>query len=112
MQLEGLKAPLLEGARPAVLIEQFDRERQAAIRRLRACGVAPDADQIIVDGSHAPASETRRWNWAFYPPLIELALAYDLPIVAANVSRADGRAAIRDDRPARLAPSPRPRRAE
>ena len=96
MRLAALKALLLEGARPALLMEQFDRERQADIERLRAGGAAPDADQIILAGSGAPASATRRWNWAFYRPLIELALAYDLPIVAANVSRDDARAVIKD----------------
>lgn len=30
------------------------------------------------------------WDWALYRPFIELALDYELPIVAANLSRADG----------------------
>ena len=89
MRLEGLRALLLEGARPALLMEQFDREHQADIKRLRGGGVAPDADQIILAGSGAPASATRRLNWAFYRPLIELALACDLPIVGTlNPARA------------------------
>ena len=96
MRFEALKALLLEGVRPALLMEQFDREHQADIKRLRGGGVAPDADQIILAGSGAPASATRRLHWAFYRPLIELALAYDLPIVAANVSRDDARAIIKD----------------
>ena len=96
LRLEALKSLLLKGARPALLLEQFDRERQADIDRLRAGGAAPNADQIIRAGSGAAASKTRLWNWNFYRPMIELALAYKLPIIAANVSREDTRAVIKD----------------
>ena len=90
------EAMLRSGARPALLMEQFDRERQPEIERARAGSAAPDADQIIRAGSGAAVTETRGWNWAFYRPLIALALAYDLPIVAANVSRDDARKVFTD----------------
>jgi uncharacterized iron-regulated protein len=84
MRLETFKALLAGGARPALLMEQFDREHQAAIDRARAASPRPDADAVIAAGSGSP-----RWNWAFYKPFVELALAHDLPLVAANVSRKD-----------------------
>ena len=94
LRLRAFETLLRSGARPALLLEQFDRERQPAIDLARASLPAPDAGQIILAGSGAPASETRLWNWPFYQPLIALALAYELPIVAANVSREDARRVI------------------
>ena len=94
LRLAEFKALLAPGARPALLMEQFDRERQPEIDRVRAASPRPDADAVILAGSGALASDTRAWNWAFYKPLIELALANQLPIVAANVSRADTRRVV------------------
>ena len=91
LRLASFESMLRAGARPALLLEQFDRERQGEIDRVRAGNPAPDADTIILAGSGAPATATASWNWPFYRPLIALALANDLPIVAANVSRDDTR---------------------
>ena len=78
------KALLEAGARPALLLEQFDRERQADIDKAIVQG--KDADALIA----AATSETKTgWNWAFYKPFISLALQYQLPVIAANVSRSD-----------------------
>jgi uncharacterized iron-regulated protein len=96
LRLKVFEALLRSGARPALLLEQFDRERQPAIDHARASTPAPDAAQIILAGSGAPATETRLWNWPFYQPLIALALEHGLPIVAANVSRDDARRVISD----------------
>lgn len=71
------------GARPALAFEQFDREHQAAIDAARRARPR-DADYVIAQGAGAPS-----WNWAYYKPFVVLALEYDLPIVAANLSRAD-----------------------
>ena len=94
LRLQAFEALLRTGARPALLLEQFDRERQPAIDRARASTPAPDAADIILAGSGAPASDTRSWNWPFYQPLIALALTHELPIIAANVSRDDARRVI------------------
>jgi uncharacterized iron-regulated protein len=88
-QLDVLRDLLRDGTRPALLLEQFDRERQADIDRARAAGA--DAQRLIEAGTAGGAS---RWEWSRYRPLLELALANDLPIVAANVSRADARKVI------------------
>ncbi len=85
LRLQAFKTLLAAGARPALLMEQFDRERQADIDQVRAQPGPADADRLIAAaGAHAT-----RWNWSFYRPFIELALSHNLPIVAVNVSRAD-----------------------
>jgi uncharacterized iron-regulated protein len=96
LRLAALEALLRTGARPALLMEQFDRERQPAIDRVLAGSAAPAVDQIILAGSGTPASENRGWNWSFYRPLIALALQHGLPLIAANVSRDDARRVISD----------------
>jgi uncharacterized iron-regulated protein len=86
LRLEAFQKLLNTGARPALLMEQFDREHQAEIDKLRASQARADAAAVIKAGSGS-----NNWNWAFYRPFIELALTYDLPILAANVSRTEGR---------------------
>jgi uncharacterized iron-regulated protein len=86
VRLEAFQALLITGARPALLMEQFDREYQADIDKLRTARARVDAAAVIAAGAGSS-----NWNWAFYRPFIELALTYDLPIVAANVSRIEGR---------------------
>jgi uncharacterized iron-regulated protein len=78
---------LLEGgARPAIAFEQFDRERQADIDRARR--EPPPEGRALVDHVIAQARAPKdSWDWPRYRPFVELALQYDLPIVAANLSR-------------------------
>jgi len=71
-------------------MEQFDREQQTAIDQLRAQRPQPDAKALIA----AAAPARGGWNWAFYQPFVALALRYDLPLVAVNVSRDDARAVM------------------
>ncbi len=96
LRVEAFQALLITGARPALLMEQFDREHQADIDKLRANRARVDATKVIAAGTGAGAGSgmgagSAGWNWAFYRPFIDLALAYDLPIYAANVSRSEGR---------------------
>ena len=86
LRLEAFQALLTDGARPALLMEQFDRERQGDIDRVRAARPPPDADAVI-----AAAGGAKQWNWAFYRPFVQLALDHDLPLLAANVSRQEAR---------------------
>ncbi len=72
------------GWRPVIAMEQFDTDRQADIDRARR--EAPRDAQHVIDLA-APARSG--WDWAFYRPVIELALRYDLPLRAANLSAAD-----------------------
>jgi uncharacterized iron-regulated protein len=82
---------LIEGKRPALLLEQFDRENQSAIEDTRK-QFPNDVSRLVAAGS----AGKRGWNWAFYEPFLALAIKYDLPIVAANVSSKDAMKAMRD----------------
>ena len=90
LRLRAFERWLGAGARPALVMEQFDRERQGVIDTLRAQAPALDADQLIA------AAGGRGWQWQFYRPFVELALQYRLPIVAGNVSRDDARKIMRE----------------
>lgn len=89
LRADALRRLLASGARPALLMEQFDRERQADIDRVMALPGATPGD-VIAAASPAQAG----WDWALYRPLIALAIDYHLPLLAANVSRADTRRVI------------------
>ncbi len=75
------------GARPAIAFEQFDRERQADLDRARSEQLTVGADRI--DHIIAQARGASSWNWTLYRSYLRIALEYDLPIVAANLARAD-----------------------
>jgi uncharacterized iron-regulated protein len=86
IRAEALRRLLEGGARPAIAFEQFDRERQADIDRARR--EAPPTGSSLADHVIARARAPKdTWDWASYRPFVELALRYDLPIVAANLSR-------------------------
>lgn len=102
MRLQALQALARRGARPALLLEMIDRERQPAIDAVIAAGPATPApadpsdaaldarvDRLIDAAGRAPG-----WHWPFYRPYLRLALQQRWPIVAANVSRADARQVI------------------
>ncbi|MBL8313063.1 MAG: ChaN family lipoprotein [Rubrivivax sp.] len=91
LRLRAFEKLLASGARPALALEQFDRNRQADIDRALAQSPRPDADALI-----AAAGGAKGWHWPFYRPFIELALRHDLPIVAANVPASEARAVMRD----------------
>lgn len=71
------------GWRPAIAMEQFDREQQPALdRAMRECS---DADCVVRGASPGKTG----WTWAYYTPVIALAMEFKLPLLAANLSRAD-----------------------
>jgi uncharacterized iron-regulated protein len=82
-----LRRLLESGARPAIAFEQFDRERQADIDRARR--ETPPPGRTLAEHVIEQARPARGWDWRLYRPFVELALEFDLPIVAANLSRAD-----------------------
>ena len=86
LRARALRELLASGARPALLMEQFDRERQADIDTTMAQPGAT-ADDVI----KAAGAQGTGWAWPLYRPFIALALEYRLPLIAANVSRADAR---------------------
>ena len=81
LRAEALRRLLATGVRPALAFEQFDRERQRDIDRARRERPA-DPDYLIAQAKGEPG-----WDWRFYRPYVALALEYELPIVAANLSR-------------------------
>ncbi len=85
LRLEALQRAFAAGWRPALVMEQFDRERQADIERARR--ERPGDAQHLIDAA-APGRQGG-WNWDFYRPYVALALQYDVPLVAANLSNAD-----------------------
>ncbi|MBZ8140739.1 hypothetical protein CLD22_12610 [Rubrivivax gelatinosus] len=88
LRLAAFEALLARGERPALVMEQFDRERQGALDAARAAG--GDADALIA------AAGGPGWNWDFYRPFVAAALRAGVPVVAANVSRADARVVMRE----------------
>jgi uncharacterized iron-regulated protein len=87
-RLELLQRAFAAGWRPAIAMEQFDREHQADIdeaRRLRPL----DADYLIDKAAAGHGMTGSGWNWKFYRPYVALALKYDVPLIAANLSRSD-----------------------
>jgi len=83
LRAAALRELVEKGDRPAIAFEQFDRDRQADIDRARR-ERPRDIDYLIAQAGGAPS-----WRWEYYKPSVALALEYDLPIVAANLSRAD-----------------------
>lgn len=90
LRLRALEALLTTGARPALVMEQLDHERQGALDALHARTPPPDADAIIA------AAGTAGWSWPLYRPFIDLALRHGLPLVAAGIAREDAQRLMRD----------------
>lgn len=79
---------LAAGWRPALAMEQFDRERQADIERARRERPGDAAYLVAQAGG-------KGWDWALYTPVVGLALQFDLPLLAANLSRDDAQRILR-----------------
>jgi uncharacterized iron-regulated protein len=101
LRAAALRQWVVEGARPAIAFEQFERERQPDIERARRERPA-DADYLI-----AQAKGRDDWRWEYYRPFVALALEYNLPIVAANLSRREAMQVGIDGWPALFGPATR-----
>jgi len=85
VRVKALEQVLQSGLRPALAFEQFDRESQAQIDLVRSDAAHSERerlDRLVALGAHG-------WDWSLYRPFLKMALQYDLPIVAADLSRAD-----------------------
>lgn len=78
-----LRERIEAGWRPAIAMEQFDTDQQAALDA--AMATCANADCVVA--RVAPAKSG--WAWPYYMEVIALALRYKLPLRAANLSRAD-----------------------
>ena len=95
LRLEVLQRAFAAGWRPAIAMEQFDRDRQDEIERARR--ERPGDAQHVIDRAATPVKVIGTgWNWDFYRPFVALALRYDVPLVAANLSDADTSRIVKD----------------
>ncbi len=94
LRLDLLRRAFAAGWRPAIVMEQFDVERQADIERARR--ERPHGVQHLIDQATPRAARPGAgWNWDFYKPYVALALEYDVPLLAANLATADTRRIVR-----------------
>ena len=99
LRLETLRRALASGWRPVIAMEQFDRERQQDIDRARR--EAPNDAQHLIERAATPGNGPGRgWNWDFYRPVVALALQYNVPLIAANLSNVDTTRIVRAGYPA------------
>ena len=91
LRAQGLAALLAQGDRPALLMEQFDREQQPALDALQTPGHMPTGRALQAQVDAMLAAGGPGWQWPLYRPVLQLAVAHGLPVVAANLSRADAR---------------------
>lgn len=83
LQAKVLRARLATGARPALLMEQFDVDQQAALDEARHNG-------------KDPGPLMRGWDWSLYQPLVALADTAQIPLQAANLPRGATRQIVRE----------------
>ena len=93
LQADILASMIRAGRRPALAMEQFDREHQAALDATRSNRVF-DPEAIADAGRF----DRKGWRWQDYKPLVALAADSGLRIVAANVSREEVRAMAKSGR--------------
>jgi uncharacterized iron-regulated protein len=75
------------GWRPAIAMEQFDREHQDLLTKAQSN--CKDANCVIDTVGRS------KWDWQYYSPIIDLALKFQLPLIAANLSRREASFVIR-----------------
>lgn len=89
-RLAWLQRALDDGWRPALALEQFDIEHQALLTQAQA-ECADDMECIV-----QKANGSGFWPWPYYYPVLQLAQQYQLPLIAANLSRSDASRLMRD----------------
>jgi len=93
LRLEVLRRAFAAGWRPAIAMEQFDREQQVDIERARMERPL-DAEYLIEKAATEHGKSINGWNWEYYRPYVALALQYGVPLLAANLSRHDAQKII------------------
>lgn len=87
-----LRRALEAGWRPAVVMEQFDIDRQADIDRARR-DRPKDVGYLIEEAPPSPGG----WDWDNYKSVLELVLQHDLPLLAGNLPNAQTAQLVRQD---------------
>ncbi len=99
LRLEVLERAVAAGWRPAIAMEQFDRDRQGEIDRARR--EAPGDARHLIAAAVTPSRQPGAgWNWDLYRPVVQLALRHGLPLIAANLSNAETTRIVRAGMPA------------
>jgi uncharacterized iron-regulated protein len=93
LRLEVLRRAFEAGWRPAIAMEQLDREHQVDIERARMERPL-DAYHLIEKAATEHGKSINGWNWEYYRPYVALALQYGVPLLAANLSRHDAQKII------------------
>jgi uncharacterized iron-regulated protein len=91
IQLRILEQMLQGGRRPALVMEQYDRDQQGKLDEILQGSLA-EQDRLIALSQLMRTS----WDWPHYEPIIRLALQHKLTIVAANLSRDELRTVSRN----------------
>lgn len=91
IQMRLLERLVRGGKRPALVMEQYDRDQQKNIDDI----VTSDADlEVKVQGLGALMG--KGWEWHSYEPMVRFAVNEHLPIVAGNLSRTELRLVSRN----------------
>lgn len=90
LQARLLAALSESGQRPVLVMEQFDIEQQDRLDAIKASAASGD---IKLAAYKALMGEG--WEWKGYQPLLSLAVKHELPVLAANISRASLREVMR-----------------
>jgi uncharacterized iron-regulated protein len=88
LRFEELKRRVEAGWRPAIAMEQFDRDKQPLLDSAQKGCLDASCLIKVMNGP--------RWDWQLYHPVIQLALTHHLPLIAANLSRGDASKVVRD----------------
>src|SRR6516162_3110157 len=99
LRLEVLRRVFEAGWRPAIAMEQFDREHQGDIERARMERPL-DANYLIEKAATDHGKSADGWNWEYYRPYVALALQYNVPLLAADLSRSDAQKIVEHGYPA------------
>ena len=91
LRTEALRRACEDGWRPAVVMEQFDTDRQADLDRSRR--ERPRDVQYLIEQSAGPRSG---WTWPDYEPVIALVLEFELALYAGNLSRGQAARVVRE----------------
>ncbi|HEV7813579.1 MAG TPA: ChaN family lipoprotein [Janthinobacterium sp.] len=83
-----LKRRVDAGWRPVIVMEQFDSDQQDLLDQAQKDCADPEC---VIRVMQRPG-----WNWAMYRSVIDLALTYQLRLVAGNLPRADVSRVVRD----------------
>jgi uncharacterized iron-regulated protein len=78
------------GARPVLVMEQYDIEQQERLDAIMASAASADIKLAAYK-----ALMNQGWEWPGYQPLLSLAIEHGLPVLAANISRASLREVMR-----------------